>query len=214
MKETPKIDTTHPVSIPSEWNNGSIQMATPPAKPLRGRNHARVRLLGKSCPATEKAVRKSFVKQLQDTEAIVVGEETGNGKYQEHFGTMGSQLPQSTDFDVRSDLYDAERAASPALSSLMALPGQEISDQGVSRSPSFLRIQSDGEIKMTGVDEKIVSSLQKPTSSSRPTPASKSGSTAKAERYLEYKDNEVGSCREHIESGWVSGEWGSFLEEI
>lgn len=60
MKETPKIDTTHPVPIPTEWNNGSIQMATPPAKPLRGRNHERVRLLGKSCPATEKAARKWF----------------------------------------------------------------------------------------------------------------------------------------------------------
>jgi hypothetical protein len=77
MKASPKTDITNTVPIPTEWNNGSIQMATPPAKPLRGRNHERVRLLGKSCPATEKAARKWFCEKLYEEEGEWGSEHAG-----------------------------------------------------------------------------------------------------------------------------------------
>ena len=57
-KRQPK--TAKPVPAPKEWQNGCIKLSAPPAKPIRGRGHERIRLLGSECPADERAARQWF----------------------------------------------------------------------------------------------------------------------------------------------------------
>ena len=60
MKPKRQPKTVTPVPAPTEWQNGCIKLPGPPAKPIRGRGHERIRLLGSECPPNERAARKWF----------------------------------------------------------------------------------------------------------------------------------------------------------
>jgi hypothetical protein len=60
MKPKRQPKTVTPVPAPTEWQNGCIKLPGPPAKPIRGRGHERIRLLGSECPPNERSARKWF----------------------------------------------------------------------------------------------------------------------------------------------------------
>jgi DNA ligase-1 len=129
------------------------------------------------------------VKQVQEAEAMVIGHEEGKGTHKGRLGSLRVKLPHGIVCSVGTGLSDAERENPPALGSVITFQYQELSEAGVPRFPSFLRVRSDGEIQRVDPGKELVSSPQKPTKSSPLTPSSKTGSTPKTERYFEYKDN-------------------------
>lgn len=86
MKPKRQPKTVTPVPAPTEWQNGCIKLPGPPAKPIRGRGHERIRLLGSECPPNERAARKWFYEKLC---------EEGTGDRDEHAAivTEGSSSP-------------------------------------------------------------------------------------------------------------------------
>ena len=86
MKTNRQPKTETPVPAPTEWQNGCIKLPGPPAKPIRGRGHERIRLLGSECPPNERAARKWFYEKLC---------EEGTGNHDEHADrvTEGSSNP-------------------------------------------------------------------------------------------------------------------------
>ena len=170
------------------------------------------------------------VKQFQDAEAVVIGHEAGSGKHRGRLGSLRVQLPDGTDFSVGTGLSDAERETPPPIGSVITFQYQELSDRGVPRFPSFLRVSSDAEVEKAGAVAKpaqnLVGSPQKPSKSNRSTPASKTGSVAKTDRYFEFKDNQsakfwgirVQVCEVTVRFGRIGGsgqtQSKSFKDEI
>lgn len=64
MKTKPQPKAEKHALAPDEWQNGAIKIPAPPAKPIRGKGHERIRLLGSQCPPNERAARKWFFEKL------------------------------------------------------------------------------------------------------------------------------------------------------
>ena len=60
VMKTNRTQTAKPMPTPNEWQNGRIKLPGPPAKPIRGRGHERIRLLGSECPTNERVARKWY----------------------------------------------------------------------------------------------------------------------------------------------------------
>ncbi len=77
----------------------------------------------------------------------MLGHQPGKGKFKGLLGALAVQLPDGTEFSVGTGLSDAERAAPPPVGSVVTFRYQELSDGGVPRFPSFVRICKMGETK-------------------------------------------------------------------
>ena len=95
-------------------------------------------------PGSVYEVGRSFtllkIKTFRDAEAVVLGHQPGKGKFKGLLGALAVQLPDGTEFSVGTGLSDAERAAPPPVGSVITFRYQELSDGGVPRFPSFVRI--------------------------------------------------------------------------
>lgn len=80
------------------------------------------------------------VKTFHDAEATVVGYDQGTGRNALTIGAIVAQLPDGTEFRVSSGLTDAVRHNPPAVGSVFTFKYQEMTDGGVPRFPSFLRV--------------------------------------------------------------------------
>lgn len=80
------------------------------------------------------------VKTFHDAEATVIGYESGTGRNACAIGALVAQLQDGTEFRVSSGLTDAVRRNPPAVGSLFTFKYQEMTDGGVPRFPSFLRV--------------------------------------------------------------------------
>lgn len=80
------------------------------------------------------------VKTFRDAEATVVGYDAGTGRNHSTIGAIVAQLQDGTEFRVSSGLTDAVRHNPPAVGSLFTFKYQEMTDGGVPRFPSFLRV--------------------------------------------------------------------------
>lgn len=80
------------------------------------------------------------VKTFHDAEATVVGYDCGTGRNSATIGALVAQLPDGTEFRVSSGLTDAVRLSPPAVGSVFTFKYQEMTDGGVPRFPSFLRV--------------------------------------------------------------------------
>ena len=80
------------------------------------------------------------VKTFHDAEATVVGYEAGTGRNIHAVGALVAQLQDGTKFRVSSGLTDAVRRNPPAVGSLFTFKYQEMTNEGVPRFPSFLRV--------------------------------------------------------------------------
>lgn len=83
------------------------------------------------------------VKTFHDAEARVIEHQAGAGRHQGRLGALLVELPDGTQFSVGTGFSDAQRGAPPAVGSVITFRYQELSDRGVPRFPSFVRVRSD-----------------------------------------------------------------------
>lgn len=95
-------------------------------------------------PASQYERRRSStllkVKTFSDAEATVVGYDCGTGRNASTIGAIVACLQDGTEFRVSSGLTDALRRDPPAVGTVFTFKYQELTDAGVPRFPSFLRV--------------------------------------------------------------------------
>lgn len=83
------------------------------------------------------------VKSFRDAEARVLEHLKGAGRHKGRLGALLVELANGTRFSVGTGFSDAERSAPPAVGSMITFRYQELSDGGVPRFPSYVRVRSD-----------------------------------------------------------------------
>jgi DNA ligase-1 len=85
------------------------------------------------------------VKTFHESEAEVTGYEAGAGRHQGRLRALLVKLPNGTRFCVGTGFTDAERSKPPVIGTIITFRYQELSDGGVPRFPSFVRVRADFE---------------------------------------------------------------------
>ena len=88
------------------------------------------------------------VKSFQDAEGRVVDHVPGRGRHKGRLGSLVVALPDSTTFAVGAGLSDAQRENPPAIGSVVTFRFQELTEAGVPRFPTFVRVH---EAEISGV---------------------------------------------------------------
>jgi DNA ligase-1 len=83
------------------------------------------------------------VKTFHDAEAVVVSHLPGKGRHKGRLGALLVDLPDGTQFSVGSGFTDAQRDAPPHVGSVITFRYQELTDGGVPRFPTFVRVCSE-----------------------------------------------------------------------
>lgn len=83
------------------------------------------------------------VKTFHDAEGRVVEHLPGKGRHEGRLGAVVVQLPDGQTFSVGTGFSDAQRQTPPAIGSLITYRYQELTDRGVPRFPSFIRVRTD-----------------------------------------------------------------------
>jgi DNA ligase-1 len=83
------------------------------------------------------------VKTFHDAEGRVVEYLPGKGRHAGRLGAVVVELPSGLTFSVGTGLSDAQRQNPPAVGSLITYRYQELTDRGVPRFPSFVRVRTD-----------------------------------------------------------------------
>ena len=84
-------------------------------------------------------------KRFHDAEARVIGHQPGSGRHKGRLGALAVVLPDGTEFAVGTGFSDAQREQPPAVGSTITFRYQELTDRGVPRFPSFVRVRHDVE---------------------------------------------------------------------
>jgi len=98
------------------------------------------------------------VKTFHDDEAFVLEHLPGKGRHKGRMGALFVQLQNGTKFSVGSGFKDLEREDPPAVGSVITFRYQELTDGGVPRFPTFLRVREDSGL--TAEAEEAVQSYQ------------------------------------------------------
>ncbi len=80
------------------------------------------------------------VKRFHDAEARVIGHEPGTGKHKGRLGALLVEMQNGTRFAVGTGFTDKERESPVPIGATITFKYQELSDAGVPRFPSYLRI--------------------------------------------------------------------------
>ena len=83
------------------------------------------------------------VKTFHDAEARVVEHLPGRGRHAGRLGAVVVELPSGLTFSVGTGFTDAQRQNPPPVGSLITFRYQELTDRGVPRFPSFVRVRSE-----------------------------------------------------------------------
>ncbi len=81
------------------------------------------------------------VKTFHDAEATVVAHLAGKGRHKGRLGAVEVVLADGTRFSVGTGFSDAERENPPPVGAVITFRYQELSDGGVPRFPSFVRVR-------------------------------------------------------------------------
>src|SRR5690606_8449343 len=65
------------------------------------------------------------------------------GRHKGRLGALAVQLPDGTQFSVGTGFTDAQRESPPPAGSVITIRYQELTDRGVPRVPSFVRVRAD-----------------------------------------------------------------------
>lgn len=82
-------------------------------------------------------------KRFHDGEAEVVGYQAGRGRHRGRLGALVVALADGTRFCVGTGFTDAQRSKPPTIGSTITFRNQELTDGGVPRFPSFVRVRTD-----------------------------------------------------------------------
>jgi len=85
------------------------------------------------------------IKTFRDAEATVIGHQAGAGKHKGRLGALLVRLADGTEFAVGTGFTDKQRAAPPAVGSVITFRYQELSEAGVPRFPSFVGARIDAK---------------------------------------------------------------------
>jgi DNA ligase-1 len=83
------------------------------------------------------------VKSFKDDDAVVIGHLGGAGKHKGRLGALLVRLADGTEFAVGTGFSDRERSDPPPIGATITFRYQELSDGGVPRFPSYLRVRKD-----------------------------------------------------------------------
>lgn len=83
------------------------------------------------------------VKQFQDAEARVIAHLPGSGRHKGRLGALLVELPSGIQFHVGTGFTDAQRNSPPPVGSTITFRYQELTDGGVPRFPSFVRVRCE-----------------------------------------------------------------------
>ncbi len=83
------------------------------------------------------------VKTFHDAEGYVIEHLPGRGRHTGRLGAVVVELPSGLTFSVGTGFTDAQRENPPAIGSLITYRYQELTDRGVPRFPSFVRVRTD-----------------------------------------------------------------------
>lgn len=83
------------------------------------------------------------VKQFQEAEARVLEHQAGTGRHKGRLGALLVELADGTRFAVGTGFSDRERESPPSIGTFVTCRYQELSDGGVPRFPSFVRVRTD-----------------------------------------------------------------------
>jgi DNA ligase-1 len=83
------------------------------------------------------------VKTFHDAEARIVEHLPGAGRHKGRLGALLVELPSGTRFSVGTGLSDAQRKTPPVVGTTITFRYQELTDAGVPRFPSFVRVRAD-----------------------------------------------------------------------
>jgi len=83
------------------------------------------------------------VKTFHDAEARVIEHLPGAGRHKGRLGALLVELPNGTRFSVGTGFSDAQRASPPPVGSTITFRYQELTDGGVPRFPSFVRVRKN-----------------------------------------------------------------------
>jgi len=86
------------------------------------------------------------VKTFHDAEARVLEHLPGTGRHKGRLGALDVELADGTRFSIGTGFSDAQREAPPAIGSVVTFRYQELSDRGVPRFPSFVRVQQEAKL--------------------------------------------------------------------
>jgi DNA ligase-1 len=81
------------------------------------------------------------VKPHEDAEAKVIGHEPGQGKHAQRLGALMVETPQGMRFKLGTGFTDAQRENPPAVGQWVTYSYRGVTDKGVPRFASFVRIR-------------------------------------------------------------------------
>ena len=90
------------------------------------------------------------LKSFQEGEARVLEHLPGRGRHRGRTGALLVELPGGERFSVGSGFTDAARNTPPQLGSLITFRYQELTERGVPRFPSFVRVRDEASGPKTG----------------------------------------------------------------
>jgi DNA ligase 1 len=83
------------------------------------------------------------VKSFHEAEATVIAHEPGAGRHKGRLGAVLVEMNNGTRFAVGSGFTDRERSSPPLIGSTITFRFQELTEAGVPRFPTFVRIRGD-----------------------------------------------------------------------
>jgi DNA ligase-1 len=83
------------------------------------------------------------VKSFHDAEAVVILYEPGHGKNEGLVGALRVRTSDGREFKVGTGLTDADRRDPPAIGARITYKFQELTEAGIPRFPSFLRVNPE-----------------------------------------------------------------------
>ncbi len=84
------------------------------------------------------------LKPLQDAEAVVVAHEAGRGRLNGRMGALRVRTDQGVEFKIGTGFSDEQRLRPPALGARISFNYRGLTDDGVPRFASFMRLRPDG----------------------------------------------------------------------
>lgn len=154
------------------------------------------------------------IKTFHDAEATVIAIQDGKGKHKGRMGAILVQLPDGTEFSIGTGFSDHERENPPDIGSLVTFRYQELTDGGVPRFPSFMRVAIDKEPKKEPVIETQTKKKAGPAKSPAKANASDAAAQSspidpKSKRYFEFADGTSSKFWEIDRDGLdVTTRWG------